>query len=347
MRNTILIVVAAFAPAPILTLNDENIMHIVIPDDYQDCVRHLAAFKSLAGHQVTIYNDSVTGIDALAERFKDAEALVLTRERTVITAALLERLPKLKIISQTGKVSNHLTVADCTARGVAVAEGSGGPTATAELTWALLLASMRHIPQEVARLKSGQWQHTLGRQLKGRKLGVWAYGKIGKIVAGYGKAFGMNVWVWGREGSLAAAEADGFEAAPSRAAFFAGSEVVSLHVRLNADTRGLVTAADLALMKPDALLVNTSRAELVASGALEAALQAGRPGFAAVDVYEQEPVLGAQHPLLALSNAVCTPHLGYVEAGNYELYFGDAFSNILAFAKGEAKNIANPEVLKR
>ena len=322
-------------------------MHIVIPDDYQDCVRHLTAFKALAGHQVTIYNDSVTGIDALVERFKDADALVLTRERTAITPALLERLPKLKIISQTGKVSNHLKVADCTARGVAVAEGSGGPTATAELTWALLLASMRHIPQEVARLKGGQWQNTLGRQLKGRTLGVWAYGKIGKIVANYGKAFGMNVWVWGREGSVAAAKADGFEAAPSRAAFFAGSDVISLHVRLNAETRGLVTAADLAQMKADALLVNTSRAELIVSGALEAALQAGHPGFAAVDVYEQEPVLGAQHPLLAMPNAICTPHLGYVEAGNYEMYFGDAFNNIVAFAKGEAKNIANPEVLKR
>ena len=322
-------------------------MHIVIPDDYQDCVRHLNAFKSLAGHQVTIYNDSVTSVDALAERFKDAEAIVLTRERTVITPALLERMPKLKIISQTGKVSNHLKLADCTARGVAVAEGSGGPTATAELTWALLLASMRHIPQEVARLKSGQWQNTLGRQLKGRRLGVWAYGKIGKLVAGYGKAFGMNVWVWGREGSIAAAKADGFDAAPSRADFFKQSDVVSLHVRLNAETRGLVNPTDLAMMKPDALLVNTSRAELVVSGALEAALKAGRPGFAAVDVYDAEPVLGARHPLLAMPNAVCTPHLGYVEAGNYEMYFGDAFNNILAFVRGEAKNIANPEVLKR
>ena len=321
-------------------------MHIVIPDDYQDCVRHLNAFKSLTGHQVTIYNDSVTSIDALAERFQDAEAIVLTRERTVITPALLERLPKLKIISQTGKVSNHLKLADCTARGVAVAEGSGGPTATAELTWALLLASMRHIPQEVARLKSGQWQNTLGRQLKGRSLGVWAYGKIGKIVAGYGKAFGMKVWVWGREGSIAAAKADGFDAAPSRADFFKQSDVVSLHVRLNAETHGLVNATDLAMMKPDALLVNTSRAELVVSGALESALKAGRPGFAAVDVYEAEPVLGARHPLLAMPNAVCTPHLGYVEAGNYEMYFGDAFDNILAFARGAAKNIANPEVLK-
>ena len=321
-------------------------MHIVIPDDYQNCVRGLEAFKQLSGHQVTIYNDTVSDIDTLATRFADADALVLTRERTAITPALLARLPKLKIISQTGKVSNHLKVADCTARGVAVAEGSGGPTATAELTWALLLAAMRHLPQEVARLKAGQWQHTLGRQVKGKRLGVWAYGKIGKIVAGYGKAFGMDVWVWGREGSVAAAKADGFAAAPSREAFFAESDVVSLHVRLNAETRGLVKAADLARMKHDALIVNTSRAELIEADALANALEAGRPGFAAVDVYESEPVLGASHPLLAMPNAVCTPHLGYVEASNYEMYYGDAFGNIIAFAAGAPKNIANPEVLK-
>lgn len=321
-------------------------MRIVISDDYQDCVRHLKVFGKVKGHDVAIHTDTVTGEDALAERFKDAEALVLIRERTVITPALLDRLPKLKIISQTGKVSNHLKLADCTARGIAVAEGSGGPTATAELTWALVLAAMRHVPQEVARLKAGQWQHTIGRQLKGRRLGVWSYGKIGKIVAGYGKAFGMQVWVWGREGSIAAARADGFDAAPSREAFFAESDVVSLHVRLNAETRGLVKAGDLACMKSDALLVNTSRAELVEAGALATALKAGRPGFAAVDVYESEPVLGAAHPLLALHNAVCTPHLGYVEQGNYELYFGDAFDNILAFAAGQPRNIANPEVLK-
>ena len=321
-------------------------MHIVIPDDYQNCVRHLDAFKQLSGHQVTIYNDTASDIDTLATRFADADALVLTRERTAITPALLARLPKLKIISQTGKVSNHLKVADCTARGVAVAEGSGGPTATAELTWALLLAAMRHLPQEVARLKAGQWQHTLGRQVKGKRLGVWAYGKIGKIVAGYGKAFGMNVWVWGREGSVAAAKADGFDAAPSRETFFAESDIVSLHVRLNAETRGLVKAADLARMKSDALIVNTSRAELVEVDALANALKAGHPGFAAVDVYESEPVLGASHPLLALPNAVCTPHLGYVEASNYEMYYGDAFGNIIAFAAGTPKNIANPEVLK-
>ncbi len=321
-------------------------MHIVIPDDYQDCVRHLDAFKQLSGHQVTIYNDTVSDIETLVQRFNDAEALVLTRERTAITPALLARLPKLKIISQTGKVSNHLKVADCTARGVAVAEGGGGPVATAELTWALLLAAMRHLPQEVARLKAGQWQHTLGRQVKGKRLGVWAYGKIGKIVAGYGKAFGMSVWVWGRDGSIAAARADGFEAAPSREAFFAESDIVSLHVRLNAETRGLIKAADLARMKLDALIVNTSRAELIEADALAAALKAGRPGFSAVDVYESEPVLGAAHPLLAMPNAICTPHLGYVEADNYEMYYGDAFGNILAFANGVPKNIANPEVLK-
>jgi D-3-phosphoglycerate dehydrogenase / 2-oxoglutarate reductase len=321
-------------------------MHIVIPDDYQDCVRHLEAFKLLSGHQVTIYNDTAADIDTLAARFKEAEALVLTRERTAITPALLARMPKLKIISQTGKVSNHIKVADCTACGVAVAEGSGGPTATAELTWALLLAAMRHLPQEVARLKAGLWQHTLGRQLKGKRLGVWAYGKIGKIVAGYGKAFGMQVWVWGREGSVAAAKADGFEAAPSREAFFADSDIVTLHVRLNAETRGLVKAADLARMKSDALIVNTSRAELIEANALVNALIAGRPGLAAVDVYEAEPVMGASHPLLAMPNVVCTPHLGYVEQSNYEMYYGDAFSNILAFAQGTPKNIANPEVLK-
>jgi len=322
-------------------------MKIAILDDYQDCVRHLDAFKKLAGHEVVIHNDTITSIDALAGRLQNAEALVLIRERTAITPELLDRLPGLRLISQTGKVSNHLKIAECTARGVAVAEGTGSPYAPAELTWALVLAAMRHIPQEVARLKAGGWQHTLGRQLRGRTLGVWSYGKIGKLTAGYGKAFGMRVWVWGREGSTGAARADGFEVAPSREAFFAESDVVSLHLRLNADTRGLVTADDLARMKPDALLVNTSRAELLAPGALVEALRAGRPGYAAVDVYESEPVLGADHPLLALHNAICTPHLGYVEKNGYELYFGDAFENVVAFAEGRPRNIANPEVLAR
>ncbi|HEY4372751.1 MAG TPA: D-2-hydroxyacid dehydrogenase family protein [Burkholderiales bacterium] len=322
-------------------------MHIVIPDDYQDAVRHLKAFEKLKGHQVTVYNDTVKDVAAQAERFKDADVLVLIRERSAISAALLDKLPKLKLISQTGKVSSNLKVADCTAHGVAVAEGSGSPFSTAELTWALVLASMRYIPQEVANMKAGGWQQTVGRQLKGRKLGVWAYGKIGKVVAGYGRAFGMDVWCWGREGSLAAAKADGFAAAPSREAFFAESDVVSMHVRLNPETRGIVKPADLALMKPDALFVNSSRAELVEHGALEAALAKGRPGFGAVDVYESEPVLKADHPLLKLPNAVCTPHLGYVEQGNYELYFGTALDNVVAFAEGKPTNIANPEVLKK
>jgi D-3-phosphoglycerate dehydrogenase len=322
-------------------------MHIVIPDDYQDAVRHLKAFDKLKGHQVTIYNDTVKDVAAQAERFKDADVLVLIRERSAISAALLDKLPKLKLISQTGKVSSNLKVADCTAHGVAVAEGSGSPYSTAELTWALVLASMRSIPQEVANLKAGGWQQTVGRQLKGRKLGVWAYGKIGKVVAGYGKAFGMSVWVWGREGSIATAKADGFEAAPSREAFFAESDVVSMHVRLNPETRGIVKPADLALMKPDALFVNSSRAELVEHGALETALVKGRPGFGAVDVYESEPIIKADHPLLKLPNAVCTPHLGYVEQSNYELYFGTALDNVVAFIDGKATNIANPEVLKK
>jgi len=319
-------------------------MKIVIPDDYQDCVRHLECFARLAGHEVTIYNDSSADEDELVRRFAGAEALVLIRERTRITPSLLDRLPRLRLVSQTGKVSNHISVADCSRRGIAVAEGKGDPGPTAELTWALVLCAMRHVPQEVARLKGGQWQGSLGRQLRGRTLGVWSYGRIGKMVAGYGRAFGMRVWVWGRAGSMAEARADGFEPAPSREAFFAESDVVSLHVRLNAETRGLVTAADLARMKRDALIVNTSRAELVAPGALEAALAAGRPGFAAVDVFEEEPVLGARHALLAMPNVVCTPHLGYVERDNYELYLGTAFDNLLAFAAGKPANLADPAV---
>lgn len=322
-------------------------MKIVIPDDYQDCIRHLDCFAKLAQHEVVIHNDSSTDEDLLVRRFGDAEALVLIRERTRITPALLDRLPKLKIISQTGRVSNHLRVADCTARGIAVAEGQGDPGPTAELTWALIMGAMRHLPQEVARLKAGMWQGSIGRQLRGRTLGVWSYGRIGKMVAGYGRAFGMQVWVWGRETSLAAAHADGFPAAPSRQAFFAQSDVLSLHVRLNAETRAMVTAADLAAMRGDALFVNTSRAELVAPGALAAALRAGRPGLAAVDVFEEEPVLAAHHPLLALPNAICTPHLGYVERDNYELYFGSAFDNLLAYAAGRAVNLADPSVAIR
>jgi D-3-phosphoglycerate dehydrogenase len=317
-------------------------MIIAIPDDYQDCVRHLDCFAKLAGHEVRIFNDSVKGTDALAARFADAEAIVLTRERTRIDAALLDRLPRLRLISQTGKLAGHVDLAACTARGVRVAEGSGAGSATAEIAWTLALASRRHLVSEANRLRDGRWQGHLGQQLSGQRLGVWSYGRIGRQVAGYGRAFGMQVWVWGREASTAAARADGFEVAPSREAFFAQSDVISLHVRLHADTVGLVTAEDLARMKPTALLVNTSRAELIARGALEHALAQGRPGFAAVDVYEEEPVLGANHPLLRLPNALCTPHIGYVEKDNYERYFGIAFDNILAYAQGRLTDGVSP-----
>lgn len=320
-------------------------MRIAIPDDYQDCVRGLDCFAKLAGHDVTVFHDNVKDVDALAERFRDADAVVLTRERTAMTAALLDRLPRLRLVSQIGKTAAHIDLDACTARGVAVAEGKGSGAATAELTWALMLASRRHLVAEANRLRAGHWQGSLGQELRGQRLGVWSYGRIGKQVAAYGAAFGMQVWVWGGPGSTAQARADGVEVAPSREAFFAESDVITLHIRLSPSTEGVVTAADLASMKPTSLLVNTSRAELVAPGRLEAALRAGRPGFAAVDTYESEPILGAVHPLLAMDNALCTPHLGFVERDNYESYFGMAFDNINSFAAGKPVNLANPEVL--
>jgi D-3-phosphoglycerate dehydrogenase len=321
-------------------------MRIVIPDDYQNCVRGLDCFGKLAGHEVIVFNDTVTDIDSLATRFADADAIVLTRERTRIDAALLDRLPKLRLISQTGKLAGHVDLAACTARGVLVAEGSGAGSATAELAWLLALASRRYLVDEATRLRQGLWQGHLGQQLGGQRLGIWSYGRIGRQLAAYGRVFGMKVWVWGREGSTAAAAKDGFEVAPSREDFFAQSDVISLHVRLNPDTIGLVTEHDLARMKTTALLVNTSRAELIADGALERALGRGRPGFAAVDVYEQEPVMNADHPLLRLPNVLCTPHIGYVEKDNYERYFGIAFEHIRQLAAGSLKEVVNPEALK-
>ncbi len=308
-------------------------MKIAILDDYQDACRKLDAWKKLQGHDVTVFRDTLTDETALAERLKAFEGLVLIRERTRFPASLLEKLPKLRALSQTGKAGSHIDLAACKQRGIAILEGSGSPYATAELTWGLILAAMRRLPQEIENLKKGGWQQTVGYGLRGRVLGIYGFGRIGSVVAGYGKAFGMRVQVHGREGSLERAKAAGFETVASRESFFGSSDVLSLHVRLIPETRGLVTAQDLALMKPDAVFINTSRAELVAPGALVAALQAGRPGFAAVDVYEEEPILGASHPLLALGNAICTPHLGYVEKDGYELYFGAAFDNLAAFAK--------------
>ncbi len=316
-------------------------VQVIILDDYQDAVRTLDCFALLAGLDVRIYTDSVRDLDQLAARLLDADALVLIRERTHITADLLDRLPRLKLIAQTGRGTAHIDVAACTARGIAVTAGSGSPYATAELTWALVLAAMRHLPQEVARLRGGQWQHTLGTGLRGRTLGIFGYGAIGSLVAGYGRAFGMHVFVWGREGTQARARADGYTIAPSQDALFAQSDVLSLHVKLTPETRGIVTAADLARMKSSALLVNTSRAALIEPGALVAALRRGRPGSAAVDVFEQEPILGADHPLLGLDNVVATPHLGYVEKDSYEDYFGQAFDQVAAFAWGVPTGVIN------
>lgn len=320
-------------------------MRIVIPDDYQDAVRRLPCFAKLAGHEVVIHNDTVKGVDALASRFRDAEAIVLIRERTRLPRELIERLPKLRLISQTARPGPHIDIAACTERKIAVAGGAGGPQSTAELTWALILAASRHVALEDRRLREGRWQTTIGTGLYERTLGIYGYGNIGKLVARVGVAFGMRVWAWGREGSLARAAADGIACAPSREAFFAESDVLSLHIRLTPETRGLVGAADFAHMKADAIFANTSRAELVVPGALAEALKKGRPGFAGIDVFEDEPVLGAANPLLAMENVVCTPHLGYVEARNYEKYFASAFDNIVAFASGKPANIVNPEAL--
>jgi len=320
-------------------------MNIVIPDDYQDAVRTLDCFRKLDGHAVTVCHDTVTDVDVLAERFKDADALVLIRERTAISEALLSRLPKLKVIAQTGRGMPHIDLAACTRHGVVVTSGVGSSTATAELTWALVLAATRHIPQEVASMKAGKWQSRLGIGLHGRTLGIFGYGRIGSVVAGYGRAFGMKAVVWGRENSLTKGAVDGYEAASSQTAFFEQCDVVSLHIKLIKETVGIVTVANLAAMKPAAVLVNTSRADLIESGALVAALKSGRPGWAAVDVYETEPVV--DHPLLHLDNVICTPHIGYVEKDSYELYFGTTFDRLLAFIGGSPVDVANEEVLRQ
>jgi D-3-phosphoglycerate dehydrogenase len=320
-------------------------MKISILDDYQDTVRTLGSFPRLAGHDVTIWNDHTKDVDALAERLKDAEAITLLRERTAIDAALLERLDKLRLISNVG-VYPHVDVDACTRRGVLLSSFAGaGRTsyATAELTWGLVLAAMRRIPQEVAALRAGKWQaYPVGVGLRGKTLGIYGYGRIGAVVAGYGKAFGMNLLAWGREGSLERAREEGVAVAASREAFFEQSDVVSLHVRLIDETRGLITRGDLGRMKPTALFVNTSRAGLVEPGALEAALRAGRPGLAALDVFDEEPAL-ATNPLLALDNVVCTPHIGYVERDGLEQMYFMLFEQILAYAKGAPINIVNPE----
>lgn len=314
-------------------------MKIVIQDDYQNCIRSLDCFEKIKHHDVTIYNDSVKDIDSLVNRFKDAEAIVLIRERTIINAALLDKLPRLKVISQTGKVAPHIDLEACKARGITVMDGRGSGAATAELTMLLILAGLRNLVQECNRMQQGLWQGTLGRQLKGKTLGIYGYGRIGEQVAHISKAFGANVVILGRDNSLQKAMKDGFQTAQNKNDFFSTCDVISLQLRLTKDTQGIVSLEDLSLMKPTALLVNTSRAELIAPNALVQALKMGRPGFAAVDVYEDEPVLNHSNPLTQLPNCLCSPHIGFVEKDNYEAYFGIAFDNINHYCNGNPQNL--------
>jgi D-3-phosphoglycerate dehydrogenase / 2-oxoglutarate reductase len=332
-------------------------MNIVILDDYQDAVRKLACSAKLDDYQAKVYTNTVKGIGQLSVRLKDADVIVLIRERTHITRQLIDKLPRLKLISQTGRAANHIDVAACTERGIAVAEGVGSPVAPAELTWALIMAAQRRLPQYIASLKHGAWQQSglkaasmppnfnLGTTLKGRTLGLLGFGKIAQLVAGYAKAFGMNVLVWGRESTLARAQGLGVPTAASKEEFFSECDVLSIHLRLNPETEGMVRLQDLSMMKPTSLLVNTARAELIEQDALIAALNRGRPGMAAVDVFESEPILQG-HALLRLENCICTPHIGYVEQDSYELYFGAAFDNVVNFIKGQPTNIVNPGALQ-
>lgn len=332
-------------------------MNVIILDDYQDAVRKLHCAAKLEHLNAKVFTNTVKGIGQLSVRLRDADVLVPIRERTQFPRLLLEKLPKLKLIAQTGRVGPHIDLEACTRLGIAVAEGGGDPVAPAELTWALIMAAMRRLPQYVGNLKHGAWQQSglkaagmppnfgIGQVLRGKTLGIWGYGKVGRLVAGYGRAFGMQVQVWGSEASRALAREDHHAVAASREALFETSDVLSLHLRLVEATRGVVGLDDLARMKPTALFVNTSRAELVAEGALVSALNKGRPGLAAVDVFESEPILQG-HPLLRLENAVCTPHIGYVELDSYERYFGAAFDNVLAFIANRPTNIVNPDALK-
>ena len=331
-------------------------MNIVILDDYQDAVRKLDCAAKLEPYNAKVYTNTVKGLGQLSIRLKDADVIVLIRERTHINRALIEKLPRLKLIVQTGKAGPHIDIDACTERGIAVADGTGSPIAPAEMTWALIMAAARRLPQYISNLKHGAWQQSglkssampsnfgLGTVLHGKTMGIWGYGKIGQLVAGYAKAFGMRVQIWGREASRLKALQDGYQAAPDKASFFEASDVISLHLRLNEATRGIVTLEDLSRMKTTGLLVNTSRAELIEHDALLSALNRGRPGMAAVDVFESEPILQG-HALLRLENCICTPHIGYVEQSTYELYFGAAFDNVVNFIEGTPTNIVNPGAL--
>ena len=325
-------------------------MKIAVIHDYADVLRSTRAYPRLQEHEVIIHTEAYTDPARVIAQAAGCDALLLTQQRVPLTRHIIEHLPGLKFISQTGRNTNHLDVPACTQHGIVVSAGGGGGggspySTTAELAWGMILASLRHLPYEVERLKQGHWHSTVGTRLFGRTLGVYAFGHIGAAVARVGKAFGMHVVCWGREGSTARARAEGFEVAASRAAFFETADVLSLHLPGNRETRGMITADDLARMQPTALLVNTSRAPIIAEGALVAALRQGRPGFAAVDVYEEEPVVGATHPLLHMPNVLCTPHLGYAERGSYEALYALAVDQLLAFAAGKPINVANPEAV--
>lgn len=322
-------------------------MIIAIPDDYHGLVSRLDCFARLAAHDVRIYQDAAPPFERLAANLRDAEIIVPIRERTVYTRELIAQLPRLKLISQTGRSTRHIDVAACNERGIAIAAGTqASPHTVAEHTWALILASLRRIPEEVASMRRGLWRSSFSGGLHGKTLGVYGLGKIGAPVAATGQSFGMRVLVWGREHSLAAARKSGYAVAGSKAELFEQSDVLALLVRMAPETRGIVTAQDLARMKPTALFVNTARADLIAPGALLDALKRGRPGFAAVDVYENEPVLNGDHPLLELDNVLCTPHSAWIEPHTYELYFGEAFGNLLAYVAGKPVNIVNPGALE-
>ncbi len=320
-------------------------MLIAIPDDYQQTIRKLDCFQLLKDHEVLTFHEYETDEKVLAEWFKDAEVIVLTRTRTKITASLLSKLPKLKLVSQTGKNAGHIDVEACNKYGVAIAEGSGNPIATAELAWSLIMNGLRQLPQAIEGMKAGKWQVNIGSRVHGKTIGIWSYGKIGKRVANYAKAFGAKVLIWGGKESCQQAKEDAYEVAESKEHFLKTIDVLSVHIRLKESTKGIISKADLLQMKPTALLVNTSRAAILEKNALVDALLNGRPGFAAIDVYEEEPIFDKNHPFLNMPNVICTPHLGYVEKEGYELYFSIAFQNILDFINGDFSSIANPKIL--
>lgn len=320
-------------------------MKITILDDYQSAIKDLKCFEILRGQDVQILHQTEKNPQVLAEKIKDTNILVLTRERTEINEALLSLLPNLKLISQTGKISNHLNLSLCTSHKVAVAEGSGSPVAPAELTWALLMNTVRQIPQAIEGMKNGKWQINIGSGIHGKTIGIWGYGKIGKKIAQYGKAFGANILIWGSEQSREKALNDGFEKADSKEMFFQTADIISLHLRLNENTFGIIKERDLMSMKENSTLINTARAELIEEGALLKCLKKGKPAFAGLDVYDEEPIYDRDFELLTLPNVVCTPHLGYVEKNGYELYFSKAFQNVINYINGNPTNIANPEVI--